>query len=227
MKTVYSRGLLHHFISTSSIAEFLEETMKTIIVALVVMYSALEPHSAFGLQPILGISSAYSFTQASDAQKRADEIVASLNKKKEKVKEKYGVRKEKYKEVRCEPVIKANPSEHSGTYEVSDLGLGHSLTIRVGNDGRVDASGYEPTEGGVKEARQFALRDARIDGALLTGEKVYTDGAVEKFEGVFIKRTVLNSPMDDGVSSFGLGVVGRQIVIAGLTLDKLFYQLKE
>jgi hypothetical protein len=143
------------------------------------------------------------------------------------VKEKYGVRKEKYKEVRCEPVVKANPSEHSGTYEVSDMGLGYSLTIRVGNDGRVDASGYEPTEGGVKEARQFALRDARVDGALLTGEKVYTDGAIEKFEGVFIKRTVINSPTDDGVSSFGLGVVGRQIVIGGLTLDKLFYQLKE
>ena len=63
--------------------------------------------------------------------------------------------------------------------------------------------------------------------APLTGEKVYTDGAVEKFEGVFIKRTVLNSPTDEGVSSFGLGIVGRQIVIGGLTLDKLFYQLKE
>jgi hypothetical protein len=201
--------------------------MKTIIVTLLVIYFARGHNTAFGLLPIPGISSAYSSTQAADAQKRADEIVASLNKKKEMVKEKYGVRKEKYKEVRCEPLVKANPSEHSGTYEVSDLGLGYSLTIRVGNDGRVDASGYEPTEGGVKEARQFALRDARIEGALLTGEKVYTDGAVEKFEGVFIKRTVINSPTDDGVSSFGLGVVGRQIVIGGLTLDKLFYQLKQ
>jgi hypothetical protein len=201
--------------------------MKTIIVTLVVIYSALEPNSSFGLQPIMRISSAYSSTQASDAQKKADEIVASLNKKKEMVKEKYGVRREKYKEVRCELVVKANPSEHSGTYEVSDLGLGYSLTIRVGNDGRVDASGYEPTEGGVKEAHQFVLRDARVDGELLTGEKVYTDGTIEKFEGVFIKRTVLNSPTDDGVSSFGLGVVGQQIVIGGLTLDKLFYQLKK
>jgi hypothetical protein len=201
--------------------------MKTIFVTLLVIYFALGPNSAFGLLPVLGISSAYSSTQGSDAQKKADEIVASLNKKKEKVKEKYGVRKDKYKEVRCEPVVKANPSEHSGTYEVSDLGLGYSLTIRVGNDGRVDASGYEPTEGGVKETRQFVLRDARVEGALFTGEKVYTDGAVEKFEGVFIKRTVLNSPTDEGVSSFGLGIVGRQIVIGGLTLDKLFYQLKE
>ena len=200
--------------------------MKTIIVTLLVIYFAQIHNSAFGLQPILGISSAYSSTQVSDAQKRADEIVASLNKKKEMVKEKYGVRKEKYKEVRCEPVIKSNPSEHSGTYEVSDLGLGYSLIIRVGDDGRVDAYGSEPTEGGLKEARHFALQDARVEGALLTGEKVYTDGAVEKFEGVFIKRTVLDSPTDDGASSFGLGVVGRQIVTGGLTLDKLFYQLK-
>src|SRR5262245_46565606 len=120
--------------------------MKTIIVALVVIYSALEPGSSFGPRPVLRISSAYSSTQASDAQKRADEIVASLNKKKEMVKEKYGVRKEKYKEVRCEPVVKVNPSEHSGAYEVSDLGLGYSLRIQVGNDGRVNAYGYEPTE---------------------------------------------------------------------------------
>jgi hypothetical protein len=201
--------------------------MKTIIVTLLVIYFAQGPNSSFGLLPILGISSAYFSTQLSDAQKRADEIVASMNKKKEMVKEKYGVRREKYKEVRCEPVVKANPSEHSGTYEISDLRLGYSLTIRVWNDGRVDAYGYEPIEGGVKEARQFSLRGARVEGALLTGEKVYTDGAVEKFEGVFIKRTVLDSPTDDGVSSFGLGVVGRQVVIGGSTLDKLFYQRKE
>jgi hypothetical protein len=201
--------------------------METIFAILLAIYFAQGPNSAFGLLPILGISSVYFYTQMSDAQKKADEIVASMNKKKEMVKEKYGVRREKYKEVRCEPVVKANPSEHSGTYEVSDLGLGYSLTIRVGDDGRVNASGYEPPGTGVKEARQFALRDARIEGALLTGEKVYTDGAVEKFEGVFIKRTVFDSPTDDGVSSFGLGVVGRQVVIGGSTLDKLFYQRKE
>ncbi|MBO0861030.1 MAG: hypothetical protein J2P21_21610 [Chloracidobacterium sp.] len=149
--------------------------------------------------------------------------MASLNKKKEVVKEKYGVRKEKYKEVRCEPVVKSDPSAYSGIYEASDLG--YSLSLRFGNDGRVDASGYEPAETGVKAARQFTLRNVRIEGALLTAEKVYADGAVEKFVGVFIQRTTLNSPTDGGVSSFGLGVVG-EIVIGGLTLDKLFYQLK-
>ena len=197
--------------------------MKTILVTLFVIYFAQGPNSVFGI----GISSAYSSTQISEAQKKTEEIVASLNKKKEKAKEKYGVSKEKYKEVRCEPVVKANPNEHSGTYEVSDQGVVYSLTIRVENDGRVDANGYEPREGGVKETRQFTLRDARVEGALLIGRKVYSDGAIEKFEGVFIKRTTFNSPTDSGVSSFGLGVVRRQIEIGGQTLDRLFYQLKE
>ena len=203
----------------------LEGTMKTIIVSLLVICSALEPSRLFGPLPILGITSAYFSTQ-SDAQKRTDEIVSALNKKKEKVKEKDGVRREKYKEVRCEPVVKADPSEYSGEYEATDLGVGDSLTIRVGNDGSVDAFGYEPAETDVKEARRFRLRNARVVGALLTAERAYADGAVEKFEGVFIKRTVFNSPMEEGISSFGLGVAGRQMVIGGLTLDKVFYQLK-
>lgn len=198
--------------------------MKTIFVTLLIIYFALGPNITFGLLPILGISSTYSSTQMSDTQKRVDEIVASLNKKKEKVKEKYGVRQEEYQEIRCEPVVKANPSEHSGTYEASELSPGYSLTIRVGNDGSVDAYGYEPLEG---ETRQFALRDARVEGALLIGKKVYTDGSIEKFEGVFIKRSVIKSRTDGGVSSFGLGVVGRLKVIGGNTLDKLFYQRKE
>jgi len=193
-------------------------------VTLLVIYFALGPNSAFGLLSILGISSAYSSTQMSDTQKRVDEIVASLNKKRERVRERFGVRQDEYEEHRCEPVVRANPSEHSGTYEATELSPGYSLTIRVGNDGSVDAYGYEPLEG---ETREFALRDARVVGALLIGKKVYTDGSVEKFEGVFIKRTVIKSRTDGGVSSFGLGVVGWLKVIGGNTLDKLFYQRKE
>jgi hypothetical protein len=43
--------------------------------------------------------------QESYTQKRTQEIVASFNKQKYVVKEKYGVRREKYKRVRSEPVI--------------------------------------------------------------------------------------------------------------------------
>ena len=57
--------------------------------------------------------------------------------------------------------------------------------------------------------------------------KVYEDGGEEKFEGVFINRTDFESPTDKGVSAFGLGVVSNPVEFAGLTLDRLFYTLKE
>src|SRR5215471_7964386 len=162
--------------------------------------------------------------QESDAQRRTQEIVASFNKRKDAVKEKYGIRKEKYKEVRSEPATKQSLGDYSGTYEVSDWG--YRINLQVGSDGKVQANGYEPASGRTGQARGFRLENARIAGALLTATKVYEDGATEKFEGVFINRTEFSSPTGNGVSTFGLGVVGSPVEIAGMTLDRLFYQLK-
>lgn len=175
--------------------------------------------AGFWLIPLNAIS------QESYAQRRTQEIVASFNKQKYGVKEKYSVRKEKYKKVRSEPVVKQNSREYSGAYEVS--GLGYLVNIQVGSGGKVEATGYEPTSGGTQQARKFRLGSARIAGALLTATKVYEDGATEKFEGVFINRTEFNSPTDNGVSAFGLGVVGNPVEFAGITFDKLFYQKKQ
>lgn len=174
----------------------------------------------FWLIPLNAIS------QESYAQRRTQEIVASFNKQKYGVKEKYGVRKEKYKKVRSEPVVKQNFRDYSGAYEVSDLG--YLVNIQIGSNGKVEATGSEPASGGsTQQARRFRLESARIAGALLTATKVYEDGATEKFEGVFINRTEFNSPTDDGVSAFGLGVVGNPVEFAGITFDKLFYQKKQ
>jgi hypothetical protein len=172
----------------------------------------------FWLVPVNAIS------QESNTQRRTQEIVASFNKEKYAVKEKYGVRREKYKKVLSEPVVKQNIRDYSGVYEVSDLG--YLINIQIGNDGSVNATGSEPANG-TRQARGFKLEAAKIVGAMLTGTKVYDDGATEKFEGVFIKRTDFNSPTDKGVSTFGLGVVGTPVEFAGVTLDKLFYQLKQ
>src|SRR6266545_5497498 len=79
--------------------------------------------------------------QGSRVQSRTQAIVASFNKSKHAVKEKYGVRVEKYKEVRSEPVIKRNLSDYSGSYEVA--GMGFTLDLRVGANGNVVATGYE------------------------------------------------------------------------------------
>ena len=164
-------------------------------------------------------------SQESSNQTRTQEIVASFSKEKHKIKEKNGVRSEKYKKVLSEPVVKQNIRDYSGVYEVSDLG--YRIDLQAGSDGSVKATGSEPANGDTRQARRFRLEGANITGAMLTATKVYEDGATEKFEGVFINRTAFNSPTDNGVSAFGLGVVGIRVEFAGMTLDRLFYQLKQ
>jgi hypothetical protein len=167
---------------------------------------------------------ANAISQETNTQRRTQEIVASFNKEKYAVKEKNGVRREKYKRVLSEPVIKQNISDYSGIYEVSDLG--YLINIQVGGNGNVKAFGSEPANDGTRQTRSFSLEGAKIVGAMLTGTKVYDDGASAKVEGVFINRTEFNSPTDTGVSAFGLGVVSNPVEFAGVTFDKLFYQLK-
>ena len=157
---------------------------------------------------------------------RTQAIVASFNKSKHVVKEKRGVRKEKYLRVQSVPAVKQNPADYSGAYE--DLsGMGLALTLRVGASGRVEGTGYEPLNNEPAVSRSFILKDGRMTGALITATKVYGNGSTEPFEGVFINKTVFESPTDKGVTAFGLGVVGKSFQIGGLNVDKLFYQLKQ
>ena len=161
---------------------------------------------------------------ASDAQAKTQAIVASFNKFKHVNKEKQGVRREKYKKVQSEPVVKANPEDYSGTYEIPDLGF--ALHLRVDHSGKVEGDGYEPLTLDPDVRRAFTLRNGKIEGALLSATKLYAGGHTEKLEGVFINRTSFESPTDKGFSTFGLGTPGRPIEVSGETLDKLFYELK-
>jgi hypothetical protein len=163
-----------------------------------------------------GIASSERHTQA---------IVASFNKSKHVVKEKYGVRKEKYLDVRSVPAVRQNPADYSGAYEVPDLRF--SLKLRVDATGRVEGTGYEPVTDDAAVSRSFTLKDGRMTGALLRATKVYGNGSSEPFEGVFINKAVFESPTDKGVTAFGLGVVGKQLQVGGLSIDRLFYQLKQ
>ena len=168
---------------------------------------------------VLSVACAASIvSQQLSSQTKAREIAAAFTKNKHAVKEKFGVRVEKYKDVRSEPAVKSNLSEYSGVYEVHDLG--YVISVQVGNDGRIQANGSE-------NSRTFTLENAKIDGALLTATKVYSDGARERFAGSFLNRADRNSPTDPGVTIFGLGVVlTTPFEVNGLTYDKLFYQLK-
>lgn len=160
-------------------------------------------------------------SQETNAQ-RTRVIVASFNKSKHAVKEKYGVRVEKYKEIRSEPAILRDAREYSGSYEAEGLGL--NLELRVDDKGNVSGSGYEAIDPDQRVFRRFTLNNAHIDGALLTATKVYERGGTEPLEGVFINKTSFESPADKGTTTFGLGVLEDVTLAGGVTLDKVFYQ---
>ena len=160
--------------------------------------------------------------RATDAEARTREIAAAFAKHKHTIKEKRGVRHEKYKKVTSEPVVAANPQSLSGTYEVDDFGL--SLRLQIDRDGRVAGSGTELIGEGI--SRTFTISNGRLTGALLTGMKVFPGGRSERFEGAFLNRTSYDSPSDKGFSQLGIGMIGRPLALQGMTIDKFFYRLK-
>jgi hypothetical protein len=149
-------------------------------------------------------------------------IVASFNKKKHVVKEKRGVRVEKYKEIRSDPAILRDMRDYSGSYEAEGLGL--SLDLKVDDRGHVTGNGREAIDEDQRVFRRFTLKNARIDGALLTGTKVYERGGTDSLEGVFINRTEFDSPTDKGRTTFGLGVLQSVRLAGGVVIDRAFYQ---
>ncbi|HEV7890961.1 MAG TPA: hypothetical protein VGP08_09990 [Pyrinomonadaceae bacterium] len=157
-----------------------------------------------------------------DASARARELAAAFSKSKHVVKERHGIRVEKFREIRSEPAPKTDARLYSGEYE-ADNG---ALSLRVYADSRAEADGTEPAEDFTR-TRKFKLVNARVEGALLTGTKVYEDGSSEAFEGVFINRTDRNSPDDPGTTAFGLGVLfDPPKSVGGLAMGRLFYALK-
>jgi hypothetical protein len=191
--------------------------MRTLLTAILLLSLWLVPAGGMNARP-------------TDAEARARELATLFNKSKHKVKERRGFRIEVNVEVKSEPVVRANAREYAGTYEAfSD----YPLRLEVGTDGRINASGTEP---GPAHTRRFILKDAKIEGALMTATKVYDDGATEKFEAVFIKRTTSSSTSEngemtrDGDSAFGLGVVFDPPKVDsdyGFTLTRLFYEFQQ
>lgn len=152
--------------------------------------------------------------QAQDAGNRARELAASLDKTKYKKKEKKDVSIEFYIDIRNEAAARSDLAGYSGTY----LSDGYKIDLTVSLDGRAAASGYDSPMGNGK-AVNFELRDGRVDGAVLTGVKVYENGETRKFEGVFVNRTVTTGKNKDNIdtqkTAFGLGFVESGPVIAG------------
>jgi len=174
------------------------------------------------LVTLLAACPAIAAPQQSSSQSRAQQIAAAFSNQKHLVAEKHGVRKEKYKDVRSEPMVKQDITEYSGVYEVPDLG--DVIDLRIGRDGRIQTDGHDSDQ----PSRTFVLENGKIEGAVLTAVKVYRDGETEPFEGVFMTRTERNSPTDPGITTSGLGVVlATPRESAGIMYEKLFYQLKQ
>jgi hypothetical protein len=170
-----------------------------------------------------GRASSQTLASAPNPQARSQAIAASFSKFKHLTKEKHGIRKEKYLKVESQPVVKTNPEDYSGAYEIPDLGF--ALRLRVDHTGNVEGAGYEPLNSDPAVRRVFTLKNGKIEGALLTATKVYSAGHTERLEGVFMNRATFESPTDKGFTVFGLGTLGRPIEVSGLTLDKFFYEL--
>ena len=173
----------------------------------------------FIIAAILLVFSGNLVSQTSSAGVRAQELAASFNKFKNVSKTKYGVTREKYKDVHCEPLLRHSINEYSGVYEATDLG--YVIDVRVGNDGVVTGAGSE------NGLLRFNLENGKIEAALFTATKVYQNGTREKFEAVFLTRNDKESPKERVVSTIGLGVrFSVPVEINGSTYDRLFYTLR-
>ena len=143
---------------------------------------------------------------AQDVSQRTQTLVASLDKTKYKKKEKANISIEIYIDIKNETALRDDPTAYSGVYD-SD---GYRLSLNVAKDGSVTGDGYDAV-GSKSQRSSFSLRDARVQGALLTGPKVYDGGKSIPFEAVFVNRTVKTGKNVNQIESeqtlFGLGFI--------------------
>ena len=143
---------------------------------------------------------------AQDSGQKARELATALDKTKYKKKEKANISIEIYIDIKNEVALRENVSDYSGLYE-SD---GYRMNLQVTKDGAATGEGYD-TNGVEARRMQFRLRDARINGAVLTGTKVYENGESQRFEAVFANRTVSTGKTANSIASretmFGIGFI--------------------
>ena len=158
---------------------------------------------------------------AQNAQAKTDALITALAKTKYKKKEKKNISVEVYVDVKSEAVVKSDPGEYSGVYEAES---DYRLELKVTGDGRIEGSGYD---GGMNSGkRNFTLRDARIEGALLTATKVYESGETVSLEAVFNNRTVTTgknpNQIENRETKYGLSFIQAN----GDWTNRVFLELK-
>jgi len=143
---------------------------------------------------------------AQDAAQKTRDLVAALDKTKYKKKDKGNVSIEVFVEVKNEVAVKADPAEYSGRYDAD----GYQLTLSVAKDGKVSGSGFDTLLNSDQTAA-FELENAQVNGALLTGTKVYSGGRRLPFEAAFVDRTSRSgtnpNSITDSSTKFGIGFI--------------------
>ena len=177
---------------------------------------------AVGIIALVLVLPSFASAQSSSARARTAMIVAGFDQFKHEVKDKRGVRKEKYKRIETAPVVRSDPRSYSGSYEA--MTFGDTLDITVDSRGNVTGGGYQPLNIDGTVRRKFTLRDGRVDGALFTATKIFENGSRESIEGVFMNRTSYHSPTDTkGNTTFGLGVDGNTVVMGTYGVSRFFF----
>ena len=137
---------------------------------------------------------AITWTSSVYAQKsvseRTQDLIAQLDKTKSKKKNKGGVERELFVEVKFVPTPEGDIRDFSGKYLSSQDprdGLTRGLEMEVAADGSVSGKGYDlmSIEGG---REYFTLKDARVSDSLLTATRVFRDRS-EPFDAVFVIAT--------------------------------------
>jgi hypothetical protein len=145
---------------------------------------------------------------AQDTSQKTSELVAALDKTKYKKKEKKNVSIEVYADIKNEAVKAGNSADFTGSYASEDSD--YRLDLSVDKSGAASGGGYDVLLDSDKHVN-FTLKNAKVDGSLLTGTKVYENGKSEAFEAVFVNRTARSGTRPDMITAsetkFGLGFI--------------------
>jgi len=160
---------------------------------------------------------------AQDAEQKTQNLIDALGKTKYKKKEKKNISFELYIDIKSEAVVKNNVRDYAGVYESS--ATDYRIELRVSADGKVEGNGYDFDLNG-SQKQNFTLKDARIEGALLTATKVFANGETEKLEAVFNNRTVTEGKNPNEINSretkYGLGFIDSW----GTITNRVFLEFK-
>lgn len=143
-------------------------------------------------------------------RQRTFDLVAALDKTKDKTKPKTASHTAYMDEKH--QISSRDAANYAGGYRDGDGTF--QLKLLISKNGSVEGSGFDKYCTKVScQKKNFTLKNARIDGALLTGTRVYANAESRGLEAVFVNRTVkfgINSnSLETVATEFGLGFIEK------------------